>query len=169
MIQANILNYKTIVSKSKILDECVKLEIDKKTICTIGKVKKELLNYFEINQDVYFAELEWNNFINNLDNDLKYIKISKYPEVKRDLSIILDKKKSYNDILEIIGKNDKIIKNISLYDIYEGNNIGKNKKAYALRFVLQEKNKTLDDKIISSIMNNLIKEFEIKLNAEIRK
>ena len=71
--------------------------------------------------------------------------------------------------MEIIGKNDKIIKNISLYDIYEGNNIGKNKKAYALRFVLQEKNKTLDDKIISSIMNNLIKEFEIKLNAEIRK
>ena len=169
MIQANILNYKTIVSKSKILDECVKLEIDKKTICTIGKVKKELLNYFEINQDVYFAELDWNNFINNLDNNLEYIEISKYPEVKRDLSIILDKKKSYNDILEIIGKNDKIIKNISLYDIYEGNNIGKNKKAYALRFVLQEKNKTLDDKIISSIMNNLIKEFEIKLNAEIRK
>ena len=169
MIQANILNYKTIVSKSKILDECVKLEIDKKTICTIGKVKKELLNYFEINQEVYFAELEWNNFINNLDNDLKYIKIPKYPEVKRDLSIILDKKKSYNDILEIIEKNDKIIKNISLYDIYEGKNIGKNKKAYALRFVLQEKNKTLDDKTISSIMNNLIIEFEKKLNAEIRK
>ena len=169
MIQANILNYKTIASKSKILDECVKLEIDKKTICTIGKVKKELLNYFEINQDVYFAELEWNNFINKLDNDLKYIKISKYPEVKRDLSIILDKKKNYNDILEIIGKNNKIIKNISLYDIYEGKNIEKNKKAYALRFVLQEKNKTLDDKTISSIMNNLIIEFEKKLNAEIRK
>ena len=169
MIQANMLNYKTMAGKSKILDECVELEIDKKTICTIGKVKKELLNYFEINQDVYFAELEWNNFINNLDNDLKYIKISKYPEVKRDLSIVLDKKKSYNDILEIIGKNDKIIKNISLYDVYEGKNIGKNNKAYALRFVLQEKNKTLDDKIINSIMSNLIKEFEKKLNAEIRK
>ena len=78
MIQANILNYKTMAGKSKILDECVELEIDKKTICTIGKVKKELLNYFEINQDVYFAELEWNNFINNLNNDLKYIKILYY-------------------------------------------------------------------------------------------
>ena len=54
-------------------------------------------------------------------------------------------------------------------DVYEGKNIGKNNKAYALRFVLQEKNKTLDDKIINSIMSNLIKEFEKKLNAEIRK
>jgi phenylalanyl-tRNA synthetase beta chain len=168
MIQSNII-YDSIATKSKILDDCINITINKKTLATIGKVKKELLSSFEINQDLYYAELEWENYTNNLNHNLKYKSISKYPEVKRDLSIILDDKKNYSDILMIINKSNKVIKKTSLYNVYEGNNIGNNKKAYALRFVLQDENKTLDDKTINNIMNNLIEDFEIKLKAEIRK
>ena len=168
MIQSNII-YGSIKTKSKILDECISINSNKKTIATIGKINQDLLNSFEINQDVYYAELEWENYKNNLDYTLKYKPISKFPEVKRDLSIILDNKKNYCDILNIINKSNKIIKNTSLYNVYEGKNIGINKKAYALRFVLQDQNKTLDDKTINKIMNNLIQNFEVKLEAEIRK
>ena len=168
MIQSNII-YDSIKTKSKILDECICINSNKKTIATIGKINQDLLNSFEINQDVYYAELEWENYKNNLDYTLKYKPISKFPEVKRDLSIILDNKKNYSDVLNIINKSNKIIKNTSLYNVYEGKNIGINKKAYALRFVLQDQNKTLDDKSINKIMNNLIQDFEVKLEAEIRK
>ena len=75
MIQSNII-YDSIATKSKILDDCINITINKKTLATIGKVKKELLSSFEINQDLYYAELEWENYTNNLNHNLKYKSIS---------------------------------------------------------------------------------------------
>ena len=98
-----------------------------------------------------------------------YKPVSKFPEVQRDLSLILDKSVKFSDIENIVEKNKlNLIKKIHLYDIYEGKNIN-NKKAYAIRFILQDDNKTLDEKSINHTMETLIGSFEKELKAEIRK
>ena len=104
-----------------------------------------------------------------LKEEFTFTKISKFPEVKRDLSIILSKNQKFSEIASVIDQNrNKIIKNYSLYNIYEGDRIGKDKIAYALRFVLHDDNKTLEDKIINSTMENLIMRFEKDLKAKIK-
>ena len=121
---------------------------DKKVICKIGEVRQSLLKTFDIGQKLYFAEILWENYLACLKEEFTITKISKFPEVKRDLSIILSKNQKFSEIASVIDQNrNKIIKNYSLYNIYEGDRIGKDKIAYALRFVLHDDNKTLEDKI----------------------
>ena len=94
----------------------------------------------------------------------------KFPEVKRDLSLILSDKIKFSEVMDIIYKsNKKIIKNVSLYDVYRGENIGKDKVTYSIRFILQDYRTTLDDKTINNTMDLLISLFEKKLNAIIRR
>ena len=141
-----------------------------KSICKIGNVNQALSSSFEINQEVYFCEIDWKNYLNSFNEKFSFDHISKFPEVKRDLSLVLPNDRKFSEISNIIDKNRRnIIQSYSLYDIYEGENIGKNKVAYALRFVLQDINKTLDEKTINGAMENLIGKFEKILGAEIRK
>jgi len=141
-----------------------------KSICKIGNVNKSLSSRFEIDQEVYFCEIDWKNYLSSFNEKFSFDPISKFPEVKRDLSLVLSKEKKFSEISNIIDKNRRnIIQSYSLYDIYEGENIGENKVAYALRFVLQDINKTLEEKTINGAMENLIGKFENVLGAEIRK
>ena len=170
LILGNINNYKVKEFKSKTLINCIEIIHNKKTICMIGEVKESLLKNFEIGQKVYYSEILWDNYLLNFKNNFSFTKISKFPEVKRDLSIILSKNQKFSEIASLIDQNrKKIIKNYSLYNMYEGDKIGKNKIAYALRFVLHDENKTLEDKTINNIMENLIFRLEKDLRAEIRK
>jgi len=170
LILGNINNYKVKGVESKSLINCIEIIQDKKVICKIGEVRQSLLKTFDIGQKLYFAEILWENYLACLKEEFTITKISKFPEVKRDLSIILSKNQKFSEIASVIDQNrNKIIKNYSLYNIYEGDRIGKDKIAYALRFVLHDDNKTLEDKIINSTMENLIMRFEKDLKAEIRK
>ena len=170
LILGNIKNYKYKDLKSKTLTNSIELIFKKKTICKIGEVKQSLLKNFEISQKVYFTEILWENYLSCFDDKFTFTKISKFPEVKRDLSVILSSNKKFAEIANVIDQNrKKIIKNYSLYNIYEGDRIGKDKVAYALRFILHDESKTLEDKIINSTMENLISRFEKDLKAEIRK
>ena len=170
LILGNINNYKVKGAESKSLINCIEIIQDKKVICKIGEVRQNLLKTFDIRQKLYFAEIIWENYLACLKEEFTFTKISKFPEVKRDLSIILSKNQKFSEIASVIDQNrKKIIKNYSLYNIYEGDRIGKDKIAYALRFVLHDDNKTLEDKIINSTMENLIMRFEKDLKAEIRK
>jgi phenylalanyl-tRNA synthetase beta chain len=99
-----------------------------------------------------------------------YQEVSKFPEVRRDLSLVINKGVSFDQIKNVALKNEsKLIKRINIFDYYEGENIGSDKKAYALSFILQEKNKTLTDKVIDKTMTRLMRSFEKDLGAIIRK
>ena len=170
LILGNINNHKVKELESKSLFNCIEIIKDKKVISKIGEVKQSLLKTFDIVQKLYYAEILWENYLTCLKEEFLFTKISKFPEVKRDLSIILSKNQKFSEIASVIDQNrKKIIKNYSLYNIYEGDRISENKIAYALRFVLHDDNKTLEDKIINSTMENLIMRFEKDLKAEIRK
>jgi phenylalanyl-tRNA synthetase beta chain len=155
---------------SSTLDMCVEVNSKDLSLCEVGKIKKEILSIFDISQDIYYAEFDWKSFLENFNKKFTYKEIPKFPQVQRDLSLIIRKEIKFRDIKSVIDFNKlKAVKKVSLYDIYEGESIGKGKIVYSLRFILQDENKTLGEKEINSTMENLIKVFERKLDAEIRK
>ena len=132
--------------------------------------KTEILRWFDISVPVYFAELDWNCCLREGGkHKIVYKEISKFPEVKRDLALLVDKNIKFFDIEKVaFDVERKLLKKVSLFDVYEGKNLEDGKKSYAVNFVLQDKEKTLTDKQIDSIMQRLIKAFEEKLNAKLR-
>lgn len=141
-----------------------------KTLVTMGVVQRKLLKKFEIEENVYFADLNWQNILAEIKrHKVTYSEISKFPKVKRDLALLLDKKITFAEIEKIAMDTErKLLKDIYLFDVYEGKNLEAGKKSYAISFILQDNDKTLTDKQIDSIMNKLIRNFEEKLGAKIR-
>ena len=169
-IMANINSYETVESISNTLQNCIVIKSKNKNLCKIGSVKENLLSKFDIQQEVIFAEINWDNYLYFFNEKFTYKNVPKFPEVKRDLSLILSDEIKFSEVMDIIEKsNKKIIKNVSLYDIYRGENIGKDKVTYSIRFILQDDRTTLDDKTINNTMDLLISLFEKKLNALIRR
>ena len=142
-----------------------------KSLGTIGRLKINLLNIFGIKQEVFCAQLKLECRLRNSINLISHLSLfPKYPEVKRDLSFILDKNISYAQIEDLAFKQEKkLLNRINLFSIYEGDKIEKGKKAYAISFFLQDKFKTLTDKQIDKSMNGLMSLYERELGAVIRK
>jgi phenylalanyl-tRNA synthetase beta chain len=135
-----------------------------------GKVKSALLKDFGIKQELFFAELDTSLLFRFASPKLVIQEVAKFPEVKRDLSLVLDAPVIFDEIRNLIMDTEKrLIKSIGVFDVYEGDNIPKGKKAYALSFTLQDENKTLTDDEIERTMQRLIAAFEQKLGAVIRK
>ena len=129
-----------------------------------------MLNNFDIKQSVLFATFNW-DYVFELVKKVKiqYIRIPKYPEVRRDLALLLDKKILFADVEKLAYETErKLLKSVNLFDVYEGKNIVKDKKSYAVSFILQDKDKTLTDKVIDKVMKKMMRVFEEKLNANIR-
>lgn len=136
----------------------------------IGKVKLALLKDFSIKQDLFYAELNTSLLFQNANPKLVIQDVAKFPEVRRDLSLVLDKQISFEEIQNLIMEAEKrLIKNIIAFDVYEGENIPKGKKAYALGFTLLDETKTLTDEEIDKTMERLMTALEQKLGALIRK
>ena len=146
-----------------------------KQIAIFGKVREKITALAGVKQEVFYAVIYWEALLQQLETyhqEEKHIfqEISKFPEVYRDLSLILDKNVSFNQIEKIAReKGDRMLKDINVFDVYEGENIGTDKKAYALSFVLQDQYKTLDDKTIDNMMTRLMQAYEENLGAIIRK
>lgn len=142
-----------------------------KELVSLGLLSKNILKEFDIKQPVYFAEFLWDNVLPNLNNQkTKFQELSKYPEVRRDLAMILDKQIPYSKIVEIASKNEKkFLQSVNLFDVYEGDKIPEGKKSYAVSFHLQDVTKTLNDFQIDQIMKKLSDAFEKELGAQIRK
>ena len=167
--KSKINNYNQKEFKDSFFKSGILIKKDKNEIAKIGQLSEEIKKQFEISENIFYAEIDWKNLYDNSKEQLLYKPVSKFPEVQRDLSLILDKSVKFSDIENIVEKNKlNLIKKIHLYDIYEGKNIN-NKKAYAIRFILQDDNKTLDEKSINHTMETLIGSFEKELKAEIRK
>ncbi len=142
----------------------------KKTLVSFGMIRPEICRYFGIDQEVFYGEFNWDHLLNSVNDDLRYKPISKYPEVRRDLSLVLDKHISYREIEEIsFNSEKKLLNRMNVFSVYEGDRIEKGKIAYAIAFYLQDFERTLNDKQIDKSMNNLMSQFEKRLGAIIRK
>ena len=141
-----------------------------KSLGVIGIVNKKLLKVQDINTDVYFAELNWDALMKEIrKHSITFNEISKFPAVKRDLALLLDKNIQFDLIEKIAYKAERrFLKNVSLFDVYEGKNLPEGKKSYAVNFILQDEEKTLNDKQIDAIMQKIQKTLESELGAQLR-
>ena len=134
-----------------------------------GVVKKSILKHFDIKQEVLFADFNWALILKLLSNKIKYVEIPKYPEVRRDLSLLLDNSVSFDTIYHLARQTEKsLLKDINLFDVYQGKNLPEGKKSYAVSFTIQDNAKTLTDVQIDKIMSKLQKNFETELGASLR-
>lgn len=131
---------------------------------------KKLLKAFDIDNEVYFADLNWKELLKAVRSvKISYKEISKFPAVKRDLALLLDKSVQFAEIEKIAYDTEKkLLKEVELFDVYEGKNLEAGKKSYAVSFLLQDENQTLNDKMIDKIMSKLVKNLEDKLGAKLR-
>ena len=136
----------------------------------MGVVNKALLKAAGIDQLVYYADLNWTALMKVIrKNKVQFTEISKYPAVSRDLALLIDKEVEFKDIERIAHATEKkLLKSVVLFDVYEGKNLPAGKKSYAVNFILQDEQKTLNDKQIEAIMNKLINNLKTQLKAELR-
>ncbi len=140
-----------------------------KTILNFGSLNKKVLSKFDIEQDVYYANFEWTTILSSLPKLPQFQAISKFQEVSKDLALLIDENITFEQIKQLAFKTDKkLIKEVSIFDVYKGKGIEDGKKSYAINFVLLDENKNLTDKQIKKTMNKLMSNFKRQLNAEIR-
>ncbi|MDR0395276.1 MAG: phenylalanine--tRNA ligase subunit beta [Tannerella sp.] len=141
-----------------------------RTLGTFGIVGRQLLKMMDIENEVYFAELSWSALMKEVKKlRVTFEDIPKFPEVKRDLALLVDKNITFADIKKTARDSErKLLKDVVLFDVYEGKNLTPNKKSYAVSFYLQDKEKTLNDKQIDAIMSKIRKNLEDKLGAQLR-
>lgn len=141
-----------------------------KIIAELGVVAYKLTKNMGITNEVFFADIYWDNLLKAVKKHVvEYKEISKYPAVSRDLALLVDKTVEFEQIKEIAYSTEKkLLKAVELFDVYEGKNLPEGKKSYAVNFILQDEQKTLNDKQIDSIMKKLIDNLTKRLNAELR-
>lgn len=145
------------------------LSCGEKEIAKFGLVDKKFAEYFEIQQEVFFAEINFDELLKLIKNDKKKILISKFPKVRRDLALLIDKNISYSQLVETALKTEnKYITEINLFDVYEGKNIEEGKISYAISFILEDYEKTMTDKQIEKIMQRIIDAFKKEYNIQLR-
>lgn len=156
--------------KNDIYSTAVTIETRNRVLGTLGIVSKKVLKAADINTDVFFAELNWDALMKEIKkHSVTFKEISKYPSVKRDLALLLDKAISFDQIEKIAYKNErKLLREVTLFDVYEGKNLPEGKKSYAVNFVIQDDEKTLNDKQIDSIMSKIQTSLEKELGAQLR-
>jgi phenylalanyl-tRNA synthetase beta chain len=141
-----------------------------KQLAVFGVVHPAILKQSDIEQPVFFADLNLSNILSEIDNrDVRFREISKYPEVRRDLSLLIDKETTFAQIEHIARQSERnLLKKVTLFDVYEGKNLEPGKKSYAVNFVLEDETKTLNDKQIDTIMHKIQTNLEKQLNAKLR-
>ncbi len=134
-----------------------------------GTVKKSILKHFDIKQEVLYADFKWNLILKLIINKIKFTEIPKYPEVRRDLALLVDNSVAFDAIYNIARQTEKsLLKNVHLFDVFEGKNLPEGKKSYAVSFTLQDHTKTLTEEQIDKIMNKLQKNLETEVGASLR-
>ena len=157
-------------TKQDVFSEGISLGLGKNRIVEFGVVKRSVLKEFGIKQEVLFADFNWDTILKFVGN--KKIKVSdlpKFPAVKRDLALLLDSKTEFKEVYNLAFQSErKLLKEVDLFDVYEGDKLPEGKKSYAVSFVLQDETKTLEDKQIDKIMQKLQQSFEKNLEAVLR-
>ncbi len=160
---------KTEETENRIFAYGLKHSVNNKILVEYGSISNKILSVFDIEQEVFFANIHWNNVMNFLPANPSFKEISKYPAVKRDLALLLNKNVKFSQIEELAYKTErKLLKEVSGFDVFENEKLGKDKKSYAVSFIIQDETKTLKDKQIDKIMKKLQYNFEKELGAELR-
>lgn len=141
-----------------------------KVFVEIGIINKKLQKKFDIGSTVYYADIHWNTVVKTVrKKTISFHEISKYPIVSRDLALLIDKNIKFSEIEKTARSAEKkFLKNVELFDVYEGKNLPEGKKSYAVNFILQDEEKTLADKQIDAIMTKIINALKNNLKAELR-
>ena len=164
-----INNYQTKPIENDVFAEGIAFANGNNVLVEFGTVKKTILKHFDIKQEVFYADFDWNAVLKSISNKIKYVEISKYPEVRRDLALLLDESVAFEDIYSIARKTEQsLLKEITLFDVYVGKNLPEGKKSYAVSFTLQDESKTLTDSQIEKIMSKLQNNFQTQLGAQLR-
>jgi phenylalanyl-tRNA synthetase beta chain len=154
---------------SDVFAEGIAIGAGTEILVEFGTVKKSILKHFDIKQEIFYADFNWNAILKSLSNKIKFTEISKYPEVRRDLALLVDEKVAFDDVYNIARQSEKsLLKDITLFDVYVGANLPEGKKSYAVSFTIQDDSKTLTDTQIEKIMSKLQNNFETQLGAQLR-
>ncbi|MCL1932572.1 MAG: phenylalanine--tRNA ligase subunit beta [Candidatus Azobacteroides sp.] len=168
-IPAKKIRYEFI--EDEIFSSALRIEnLSGKILGVLGILQKALSKRFDISAEVYYAELDWSKLMaEHRQTTVIYSEISKYPAVRRDLALLVDQNIPFAEIEKVAYRADKkLLKEVRLFDVYEGKNLPEGKKSYAVSFTLQDEEKTLNDMQIESIMSKIQKNLEEKLNATLR-
>ncbi|MCS6794625.1 MAG: phenylalanine--tRNA ligase subunit beta [Raineya sp.] len=145
------------------------LEQNGKIFAQIGELQPYILKAVDLKGNVFYAELDWDWLIAQYNDDFTYTEIPKFPEVRRDLSLVLDKSVSYQEVeRKAFELEKKLLKQVNIFSVYEGEQLGEGKKSYAISFILQDETQTLTDAQIDKTMQKLMEGFKKDLGAIIR-
>jgi len=165
------ISYEEMPSEKRQFFEGVDVRYKDLDLACYGVVNATITKHFGISQDVLFADFNWDNILHLITRHkpVVYKPISKYPEVRRDFALLIDKKVTFRAIYDIAQQTEKrLLRDINLFDVYEGGKLPEGKKSYAVSFILQDENKTLTDKQVDKIMSKLEHNFKTQLGAELR-
>ena len=144
--------------------------VNKKPLVSLGLVNAKLTKLVDLKQPVFYADFDWQALLKLASGKMRYEEVSKFPEVRRDLSLVIDKAISFEQISKLARQTErKLLRTINVFDVYEGENLGEGKKAYSVNFMLQDTTQTLTDVTIDKTMQRLMTAFEQELGAVIRK
>lgn len=168
--RVGIHNLKTSPVKTDLFSEGITLSLGKIKLADFGAVSSRILKKFGIKQEVLFVDILWDNVLQLIGkNEIKVTDLPKFPSVKRDLALLIDNTISFKEIYNLAFQSERnLLKQVDLFDVYEGENLPNGKKSYAVSFVLQDETKTLEDKQIDKIMQKLQQTFEKNLDAVLR-
>jgi phenylalanyl-tRNA synthetase beta chain len=171
MKQLGVLEFETSpIENSQLYAYGLRVSVQKKTCVEFGLINPDLAAKLDVKQEVFLADMDWDYWGKKEKGNFVFQEISKFPEVRRDLSLVIDRSISYNEIYKLSSLTEKqILKNVAIFDVYEGKNLGEGKKSYSVSFTLQDETQTLTDKVIDATMERLIARFEKELSALIRK
>jgi len=157
-------------TKQDLFSEGITLSLGKMKLVDFGVVKGSLLKEFGIKQNVLFADFNWDTILKLTGNtNVKVVDLPKFPSVKRDLALLLDAKIEFKEIYNLAFQSEKfLLKEVDLFDVYEGDKLPDGKKSYAVSFLIQDESKTLTDKQIDKVMQKLQQTFEKNLQAVLR-
>lgn len=144
--------------------------VNKKPVVHLGQIKKQHAKLTDIKQTVFYAEFDWDYLLKQYSPTLEYVDIPRFPEVRRDLSLVIDKAVTFEQIEKLAYRTEKnLLTAVNVFDIYEGENLGADKKSYSVSFTLLDMEKTLTDDVIDRTMQRLITAYEKEMGAVIRK
>ena len=157
-------------SKSDLYSDAIVYTQGPKSVIEMGIVAPAVLSKFDIKQAVYYAEIDFDLIVRAAKKQrIAVEELSRFPEVKRDLALLVDKSVTFSELRNIaFATEKKLLKRVTLFDVYEGDKLPEGKKSYALGFTLEDKNQTLNDKTIEKTMANLQRQLETKAGAQVR-
>jgi phenylalanyl-tRNA synthetase beta chain len=160
---------KSIPVEVDLFAEGMSYQVGTEVLVRFGTIRKNILKHFDIKQEVFFADFHWDAVLKLISNKIKFADIPRYPEVRRDLALLVDEQVSFDSIYQTARQSEKsLLKEVQLFDVYTGANLPEGKKSYAVSFILQDDSKTLTDEQIEKVMSKLQKNFAAELGAVLR-